>query len=117
MNLKRIYRVYRAAGLAVRRRNKKLRSVARPAQPIVTPPRCNQWWAMDFLKDWLATDRPFRVFTLEDLFSREALGLEMDFSLPALRVIRVLEAVAVVRGYPAYLRVEPWISDGCRRGL
>lgn len=106
VNLKRIYRIYCAAGLAVRRRKKKLRSVARAPQPIVTPTRCNHWWAMDFLKDWLATDRQFRVFTLEDLFSREALGLEMDFSLPALRVIRVLEAVATVRGYPAYLRVD-----------
>ena len=61
---------------------------------------------MDFLKDWLATDRQFRVFTLEDLFSREALALECDFSLPAVRVIRELELVAAGRGYPTYLRVD-----------
>lgn len=106
VNLKRIYRVYRAAGLAVRRRKKKLRAVARPAQPVVQPKARNDWWAMDFLKDALAQGRAFRVFTLEDLFSREALALAIDFSLPALRVIRVLEAVAMTRGYPAYLRVD-----------
>lgn len=106
VNLKRIYRVYRAAGLTLTRRKKKLRSVARPPQPAVVPTQCNHWWAMDFLKDWLAMERPFRVFTLEDLFSREALALEFDFSLPAVRVIRELEIVAAQRGYPTYLRVD-----------
>lgn len=106
VNLKRIYRVYRAADLTLRRRKKKLRSVARPPQPAVVPTHCNHWWSMDFLKDWLATERPFRVFTLEDLFSREALALEIDFSLPAVRVIRELEFVAARRGYPTYLRVD-----------
>jgi putative transposase len=106
VNLKRIYRVYRAADLTLRRRKKKLRSVARPPQPVVSPTHCNHWWSMDFLKDWLATDRQFRVFTLEDLFSREALALECDFSLPAVRVIRELEVVAARRGYPTYVRVD-----------
>ena len=106
VNLKRIYRVYRAAGLAVRRRKKKLRRVARPPQPVVSPTRCNHWWSMDFLKDGLATARSFRVFTLEDLFSREALALQCDFSLPAVRVIRELEVAAAGRGYPTYLRVD-----------
>jgi len=106
VNLKRIYRVYRAAGLTLRQRKKKLRSAARPPQPAVMPTHCNHWWSMDFLKDWLATERPFRVFTLEDLFSREALALAFDFSLPAVRVIRELEIVAAQRGYPTYLRVD-----------
>ena len=106
VNDKRVLRVYRAAGLMLRARKKKLRSVARPAQPVVSPTRCNHWWAMDFLKDWLATERPFRVLTLEDLFSREALALEFDTSLPALRVIRELDRVATSRGYPTFLRVD-----------
>jgi putative transposase len=106
VNLKRLYRVYRAAGLAVRRRKKRLRGLTRPPQPVCTPTRCNHWWTMDFLKDALAEGRPFRVFTLEDLFSREALALTVDTSLPALRVIRILEAVAHGRGYPGYLRID-----------
>jgi len=106
VNHKRVLRVYRAAGLTVRSRKKKLRSLARPPQPVVSPAHCNEWWAMDFLRDGLAIDRTFRVFTLEDLFSREALALEVDFSLPAVRVIRVLERVAARRGYPTYVRVD-----------
>ena len=106
VNLKRIYRVYRAAGLIVQRRKKRLRSLVRTAPLVVAPTRCNVWWAMDFLLDELSTKRRVRVFTLEDLFSREALALEVDFTLPALRVIRALETVAQVRGYPTYLRVD-----------
>lgn len=106
VNLKRIYRVYRAAGLAVRRRKKKLRGQARPPQPTCTPTSCNHWWSMDFLKDELASGRAFRTWTLEDLFSREALGLVFDFSLPALRIIRELDRIAQGRGYPTYLRVD-----------
>jgi putative transposase len=106
VNLKRIYRVYRAAGLAVRRRKKKLRSQARPPQPTCTPACCNHWWSMDFLKDALASGRAFRTWTLEDLFSREALGLVFDFSLPAVRIIRELDRIAQGRGYPTYLRVD-----------
>jgi len=106
VNLKRVYRVYRAAGLAVRRRKKKLRSTARPPQPTCTPTRCNHWWSMDFLKDELASGRAFRTWTLEDLFSREALGLVFDFSLPSLRLVRELDRIAAGRGYPTYLRVD-----------
>jgi putative transposase len=105
-NLKRVYRVYREAGLAVRRRKRKLRMVARLAQPLLRPTRPIEWWAMDFLKDTLAGTRPFRVFTLEDLFTRDALALTLDFSLPALRVIRELDLVAATRGYPQYVRVD-----------
>lgn len=106
VNHKRAYRVYRAAGLAVRRRPKRLRAIARGPQPIVAPIARNDWWAMDFLRDELLTRRMFRVFTLEDLFSREALALRPDHSLPALVVIRLLDAVAATRGYPRYLRVD-----------
>ena len=106
VNLKRLYRVYRAAGLTVRRRKKRLRAVARGPQPLVAPTRRTEWWAMDFVLDELCTKRRFRTFTLEDLWSREALALELDHSLPALRVIRVLDAVAGGCGYPTYLRVD-----------
>jgi putative transposase len=106
VNLKRLRRVYGAAGLQVRRRPKRLRAVARvPALPMA-PTTTNTWWAMDFLRDALGDGRAFRAFTLEDLWSREALALTLDHSLPALRIIRVLEAVAATRRYPQYLRVD-----------
>ena len=50
--------------------------------------------------------RRFRTFNILDDFSREALAIEIDLSLPAPRVIRVLERVTLFRGYPEKLRVD-----------
>jgi putative transposase len=48
-------------------------------------------WSMDFMHDSLADGRGFRTFNVIDDYNREGLGIEVDFSLPAARVIRALE--------------------------
>lgn len=98
MNHKRLYRLYREEGLAVRRRKRK--RVAVPRQPMATPTRINECWAMDFMSDSLAGGRRYRVFNVVDALSREGLAGEVDTSLPAVRVIGVLEEIALLRGYP-----------------
>ena len=46
---------------------------------------------MDFLQDALASGRKVRTLSIEDAFTREMLAIEVDTSLPALRVVRVLD--------------------------
>ncbi len=104
VNHKRVYRLYREEGLAVRRRKRKRVAVAR--QPMATPTRLNECWAMDFMSDSLASGRRYRVLNVVDALSRESLASEVDTSLPALRVIRTLEEIAVLRGYPARITVD-----------
>ena len=56
-------------------------------------PRTKKWhqvWSMDFMHDQLDDGRTFRLFNLIDDFHREAIGMEIDFSLPSQRVIREL---------------------------
>jgi putative transposase len=53
---------------------------------------------MDFVSDSLAKMQKFRVFTLVDQYTRECPAIEVDTSLPSLRVIRVLERLAQQRG-------------------
>lgn len=101
VNAKRVYRLYREEGLMVRKRKRK--RIARLARPADRPTRLNQRWSMDFVSDALANGDRFRVFNLVDDFSREALAMEVDKSLPALRVIRILDLVAEERGYPDVL--------------
>ena len=43
---------------------------------------------MDFMHDGLNDGRSFRLFNVIDDYNREALTVEIDFSLPAQRVIR-----------------------------
>jgi putative transposase len=58
------------------------------------------------MEDRLFHGRKVRGMTLEDRFSREGLALQIDFSLPSLRVVRELDAIAAMRGYPKRLRVD-----------
>ena len=105
VNHKRIYRLYREEGLAMqRRKGKRFRAEARA--PLVLPARTNQMWTMDFTRDSLAGGRKFRTLNLMDGYTREALWIEVDNSLPGLRVVRVLERVAEERGVPEAIQVD-----------
>ena len=53
VNAKRVRRVYRTAGLQVKRRRRKQAIVLRLPRPVATAP--NQVWAMDFIGDPCAT--------------------------------------------------------------
>jgi putative transposase len=105
VNHKRVERVYRAAGLALRRRKRRVRAGARQAvTPIPQYP--NHCWSMDFMRATLADGRAFRVFTLVDAFTREALAIEVDHSLPGARVVRTLDTVAVRRPAPSTIVID-----------
>ena len=105
LNHKRVYRLYQEEGLAMRRRKgKRFRAEARVG--LVLPTRANQMWTMDFTRDSLASGRKFRTLNLMDGYTREALGIEVDTSLPGLRVVQVLERVAQERGLPETIQVD-----------
>ena len=105
VNHKRVYRIYREEGLAMRRKKRKrFRAAARV--PLVLPMRENQMWTMDFTRDSLASGRKFRTLNLMDGFTREAPRIEVDTSLPGSRVVRMLEEVAQERGYPEAIQVD-----------
>jgi putative transposase len=99
INHKRTYRLYRQEGLAVRQRKRK-RMVAAARERSARSVAPNQAWAADFVSDTLANGRRIRVFSVVDTFTREALAAEVDTSLPAVRVVQVLEEIAMLRGLP-----------------
>jgi putative transposase len=102
VNHKKVYRLYTAEDLAVRRR--KRRKLAAGARILLAPPtQLNQRWSMDFMGDSLATGRTFRILNIVDDYSREAVAIEVDSSLPGLRVVRVLERLAQERPLPTRL--------------
>lgn len=98
VNRKRVQRVYREAGLSVRRRARKRVAVERV--PRSMPIAVNIRWSMDFVSDALADGRKFRALSVVDDYSRECPVIAVDRSLPGERVVRELEQVARVRGYP-----------------
>lgn len=78
----------------------------RNPSPLVTPEALKQSWSVDFMHDALVCGRRFRTFNVVDDFNREALSIEIDLNLPALRVVRVLDRIAANRGYPVMLRMD-----------
>lgn len=105
VNLKRVYRLYREEGLAVRRKGKRKRSqVPRIERARLDGP--GERWSLDFVHDTLSCGRSFRCLTVIDEFSREALATHVAYSIPAVRVIEVLERLRAERGLP-----EVFVTD------
>lgn len=104
-NHKRLYRVYTAMRLNIRRRSKK-RLPERVKMPISVPTAPNQCWSLDFMSDSLRDGRKFRILNIIDDFNRESLKVEVDTSLPALRVQRALNEVIQTKGLPGNIRSD-----------
>lgn len=99
VNPKRIERLYRAEGLAVRRRKRKsLGRLLRGRPP--TPQGAHEQWALDVLQDALASGRTIRLLSVIDVFTREALAREGDTNLPGSRVVRILDRLRGERPLP-----------------
>ncbi len=104
-NHKRVYRIYRSLKLNLRRKGKK-RLPSRNPERLAVPDTLNQTWSADFMSDSLMTGRRFRTFNVVDDFNRELLGIAIDLNIPSKRVIRELDQIAGLRGYPKKLRLD-----------
>ncbi len=104
-NHKRVHRIYCGMKLNKRRKHKR-RLPARNPQPLMVPEHANGCWSVDFMSDALSDGRRFRTFNVIDDRRREVLAIEVDLNLGSQRVIRVLDRIAELRGYPLRLRSD-----------
>jgi putative transposase len=106
-NHKRVYRVYREAGLMIRRRRRKsARGGLRASISRSMVSAANQEWALDFVHDAAESGRKFRVLSVIDVYTRECLTLEADTGFPSRRVTRELEEIMAERGMPEAIRCD-----------
>jgi putative transposase len=104
VNHKRVHRVYREAGLGLRR--KKRKHCVRVGAPLRLCTAANQEWALDFAHDAVASGRAIRVLSVVDACTRECLALEVDTSFASRRVTRALETIIAERGAPQAIRCD-----------
>ena len=104
VNHKRLFRIYRSAGLSVKRKRRK--RLVRACSPRIRPTAPNEEWSLDFVHDRLASGRAIRVLGVVDTFTRECLALEVDTSFASRRVTRVLDEVIADRGRPRRLVMD-----------
>lgn len=113
----RSWRVYVALKLNFPRRGKQ-RLPARVSEPLAIPASANHTWSADFMADALWSGRRFRTFNVNDDFNRESLRIEVDTSLPSLRVVRALDELVELRGAPKRIRLDngpAFISNALRQ--
>lgn len=106
INIKRVSRLYREEGLAIRTKTPRRRRAAIVRESPAPPTATNQSWAMDFMHDVLADGSKIRLLTIVDIFSRESVALEADFGFKARQVVDVLRRVCAERGKPERTRCD-----------
>ena len=104
-NHKRVYRIYKQLELNLRIKPRRRIKRDKP-QALSVPLSINQTWSIDFMSDSLNTGRKIRTFNVIDDYNRECLGIEVDHSLPAQRVIQSLERLIEWRGKPKAIRCD-----------
>ncbi len=106
VNRKRVYRLYKEDGLAMRpNKPRRHRSVSNRIPPPAAG-RPNERWSMDFMADELFDGRRFRLLTIVDDFTRESLAVEVGQHLTGGHVAEVLDRICRVRSRPDRIRVD-----------
>ena len=98
-----VYRLYREEGLVLRRYTPKRRKMAIQRQARFKADKPNQIWSLDFVADQLTDGRTFRALTVVDVYTREALAIEVGQRLKGENVVEVLNRIKQTRGSPRYL--------------
>lgn len=105
VNHKRVYRIYSAANLAVKKR-KKAKRPASERVPLQIAQAVNEVWSMDFVSDSLVNGRRIKCLTVADDFSHECVDIGVDFGISGQYVTRLLDQAATFRGYPDAVRTD-----------
>jgi putative transposase len=105
VNKKHVHRLWKRATLQVRkvtRQRGSARTASVPGQAL----HPGHVWTYDFLHDHCLHGMPLKVLTVMDEFTREGLAIEVATSLPAQRVLTVLERLVVTHGRPQFIRSD-----------
>ena len=105
VNHKRVYRLYKNANLAVRRR-KKVKRPPNERVPLQIARKVNDVWSMDFVSDSLSNGRRIKCLTVADDLSHECVDIAVDFGISGQYVTRLLDQAAIFRGYPVAVRTD-----------
>ena len=104
INHKRVERLYRQEGLALKKRKKKRPSQCRLVLPVAK--KVNQRWSMDFVSDSLYNGRRFKALTVIDQYTRELLAVEVARSITGHSVSEVLDWLCELRDPPESITVD-----------
>lgn len=100
------YRLYVEERLQLRSKLPRRRKMAVTRTLRIKPAKANQAWTMDFVADELASGSKFRALTIVDVFTREALAIEVGSRLRSADVVAALDRLVASGRKPQYLFVD-----------
>jgi len=108
VNHKRVWRIWRQAGLKVpQRQPKRGRLWLNDGSCVrLKPEHRNHVWTYDFVFDRTHNGRPVKMLTVVDEYSRESLAIEVARRLTSKDVIRVLAKLMLKHGIPGHIRSD-----------
>lgn len=106
VNHKRVYRLYKEEGLAMRKRPPRRRKSCLKRELRPAAARKNECWSMDFMSDELFDGRRIRLLTIVDIHTRESLAIYVGQRIRGSEVVQVLERVTEERGRPQTIQVD-----------
>jgi putative transposase len=121
VNRKRVARLWRRLGLQQPARpltRRRVRSTPDATRTVATYP--GHVWSYDFVQDACLTGTRFRLLVVLDEFTRECLAIEAATSIPAVRVLQVLQRLCATTGAPTCLRSDngpEFIAESVRTWL
>lgn len=100
------YRLYTEERLQLRSKLPCRRKMVVQRSQRAVPCKPDEAWTADFVADEFACGTRFRALTVVDVFTREALAIEVGQRLKSEDVVRTLDRILSVRGKPKYLFVD-----------
>ncbi len=106
INHKRVYRLYMAEGLGIRRKKPRRRVACLKREIVPTATAKNECWNMDFVSDQLFDGRRLRALVVLDNHTRECLALEASSQIGGMGVVSTLERITREHGLPVRIKVD-----------
>jgi len=108
VNHKKIERLWREEGLQLPKRHKKCKRLYHKDSSVIRlrPKHPNHIWSVDFVHDKLSNGRPYKMLTVLDEYTREALCVAVNTRMGAAEVLEALYPLLLKHGKPEYIRSD-----------
>ena len=108
VNHKKVERLWRQEGLQLPQRHKRRKRLYHRDSSIIRlrPQFANHIWSIDFVHDKLSNGRRYKMLTVLDEFTRQALCVAVNFRMGSAEVLEALYPLFLKHGKPEYLRSD-----------
>ena len=108
VNHKKVERLWREEGLKLPERHKKRRRLYHKDSSVIRlrPTHANHVWAIDFVHDKLSNGRSYKMLTVLDEYTRQALCVEVKDKMNSDDVLEVMHRLLLKYGKPEFIRSD-----------